>query len=193
LGLVLFVVGVYVALQLFGHIRLRFDAWFNAFASPQTRGYQLVQGWFALAEGGLAGKGLIGETSQPNLIPFGWTDLILAVIGHTVGLAGVLAVLMAFIVLLTRAFFIALRSRTDIHALAATGFAVVVGIQAGLIAGGVTRVLPLTGVTLPFVSYGGSSLLANFVILGCLVAISNAEGTTLAVRKHGVGARTEEA
>jgi cell division protein FtsW len=86
--------------------------------------------------------------------------------------------MMSFLILLTRCFFIALRSRSDLHALAAAGFGIVLGVQAALIAGGVTRVLPLTGVTLPFVSYGGSSLLSNFVILACLVAISHAENTT---------------
>ncbi len=122
--------------------------------------------------------GLAGADAQPHLIPFGWTDLILAAIGHTLGLGGVIAVVMAFILLLTRTFFIALRSNADLHALAASGFGIVLGVQAALIAGGVLRVLPLTGVTLPFVSYGGSSLLSNFVILGCLIAISNAESTT---------------
>jgi cell division protein FtsW (lipid II flippase) len=86
---------------------------------------------------------------------------------------------MMFIVLLTRCFFIALRSGSDLHSLAASGFGIVLCVQAALIAGGVTRVLPLTGVTLPFVSYGGSSLVSNFVILACLVAISNSEATTL--------------
>jgi cell division protein FtsW len=80
---------------------------------------------------------------------------------------------------MTRTFLIALRSRSDLHALAAAGFGIVLGLQAALIAGGVTRVLPFTGVTLPFVSYGGSSLLANFVILASLIAISHAESTTV--------------
>jgi cell division protein FtsW (lipid II flippase) len=132
-----------------------------------------------MAEGGVSGTGLAGSSAQPNLIPYGWTDLILVTVGHTLGLAGVLAVVMAFVVFLTRTFLIALRSRSDLHALAAAGFGVVLGVQAALIAGGVTRVLPFTGVTLPFVSYGGSSLLANFVVLACLMATSNAESTTL--------------
>jgi len=126
----------------------------------------------------VSGTGLAGVDAQPHLIPFGWTDFMLVTIGHTLGLAGVLAVVMAAVVFLTRTFLIALRSRSDLHALAAAGFGVVLGTQAALIAGGVTRVLPLTGVTLPFVSYGGSSLLANFVILACLMSISNAESTT---------------
>ncbi|MGH2759545.1 MAG: FtsW/RodA/SpoVE family cell cycle protein, partial [Actinomycetota bacterium] len=178
LGIILFAVAVWVALQAFPHVGVRFEAWQNPFADPQGSGYQILQGQYALAEGGVAGMGLVGPDTQPHLIPFGWTDLILAAIGHTMGLAGILAVVMAYIVLLTRAFFIALRSRSDLHALAAAGFGIVLGVQAAIIAGGVTRVLPLTGVTLPFVSYGGSSLLANFVILACLMAISNAEATT---------------
>ena len=177
-GIVLFAIGVYIALHAFGHVAVRFEAWLHPFDHPSTSGYQILQGQYALAEGSLAGKGLAGADAQPNLIPFGWTDLILAAIGHSLGLAGVLAVVMGFVVLITRSFFIGLRSTSDLHALAAAGFGVVLGIQAALIAGGVTRVLPLTGITLPFVSYGGSSLVANFVVLGCLVAISNAESTT---------------
>jgi peptidoglycan glycosyltransferase len=178
LGIILFAVAVWVALQTFTHVGVRFQAWLNPYGDPQHAGYQILQGQYALAEGGVAGMGLVGPDTQPHLIPFGWTDLILASIGHTLGLAGILGVVMGYVVLLTRSFFIALRSRSDLHALAAAGFGIVLGVQAALIAGGVTRVLPLTGVTLPFVSYGGSSLLANFVILGCLVAISNAESTT---------------
>jgi cell division protein FtsW (lipid II flippase) len=178
LGIALFAVGVYVSLRAFPHIQPRFDAWLHPFNNPDTTGFQILQGQYALAEGGVSGLGLAGPDAQPNLIPFGWTDLILAAIGHTMGLAGVLAVMAAFILLLTRTFLVALRSRSDLHAIAVSGFAVVTGVQAGLIAGGVTRVLPLTGVTLPFVSYGGSSLLANFAILGCLVAVSSAENTT---------------
>ncbi|MEX2394198.1 MAG: FtsW/RodA/SpoVE family cell cycle protein, partial [Actinomycetota bacterium] len=180
-GILLFAVGVYVALKTFNHVGVRFEAWLNPWADPQNSGFQILQGQYALAEGGLAGLGLAGEDSQPNLIPIGWTDLIVAAIGHTLGLAGLLAVMMAFVIFLTRAFFIALRSNGDLHALAASGFGIVIGLQGALIAGGVLRVLPLTGVTLPFVSYGGSSLVSNFVILGCLMAISNAESTTIHV------------
>lgn len=178
-GIALFAVGVYFMLQAFSHVGVRFTAWMDPWSDPQRSGFQILQGQYALAEGGMSGMGLAGDDTQPHLIPFGWTDLILAAIGHTLGLAGTLAVVMAYLVLLTRCFFIALRSGSDLHSLAASGFGVVLGVQAALIAGGVTRVLPLTGVTLPFVSYGGSSLLSNFVILGCLVAISNAESTTI--------------
>jgi cell division protein FtsW (lipid II flippase) len=178
MGIILFAIGVWIALHAFGHVQVRFDAWLHPYADPEKSGYQILQGQYAMADGGLSGQGLAGADTQVHLIPFGWTDLILAAIGHTLGLAGVLGVMMSFLVLLTRCFFIALRSRSDLHALAAAGFGIVLGVQAALIAGGVTRVLPLTGVTLPFVSYGGSSLLSNFVILACLVAISHAENTT---------------
>jgi peptidoglycan glycosyltransferase len=178
LGVLIFAVGVYVALQTFGHVETRFEAWLNPWGDPASSGYQILQGQYALAEGGITGMGLAGADAQPHLIPFGWTDLILAAIGHTLGLGGVVAVVMAFVLFLTRTFYIALRSNADLHALAASGFGIVLGVQAALIAGGVLRVLPLTGVTLPFVSYGGSSLLANFVILAALIAISNSESTT---------------
>jgi cell division protein FtsW (lipid II flippase) len=180
IGIILFTAGVFVALQTFSHVAVRFDAWLHPFADPQHAGFQILQGQYALAEGGLTGMGLAGPDTQPHLIPVGSTDMILAAIGHTMGLAGVLAVMMAFILLLTRTFYISLRSSGDLHALAASGFGIVLGVQTALIAGGVLRVLPLTGVTLPFVSYGGSSLVSNFVILGCLVAVSNAESTTTA-------------
>jgi peptidoglycan glycosyltransferase len=178
-GILLFAVGVYIALQAFSHVGVRFEAWRNPWADPEGSGFQILQGQYAMAEGGISGVGLAGEDAQPHLIPFGWTDLILTSIGYTMGLAGTIAIVAAFLVLLTRAFFISLRSGSDLHSLAASGFGVVIGIQAALIAGGVTRVLPLTGVTLPFVSYGGSSLVSNFVILACLVAISSSETTTV--------------
>jgi peptidoglycan glycosyltransferase len=177
-GLVLFGAAVYLAVHSFPHVAVRMVAWLHPYSDPQGAGYQLIQGQYALAEGGISGTGLAGALAQPNLIPFGWTDLMLITIGHTLGLAGILAVIMAMLLLMTRTFLIALRSRSDLHALAAAGFGVVLGTQAALIAGGVTRVLPFTGVTLPFVSYGGSSLLANFVILGSLMAISHNESTT---------------
>jgi peptidoglycan glycosyltransferase len=178
IGILLFAAGVWFALHTFSHVGVRFDAWLHPFQDPASSGFQIIQGQFALAEGGLTGMGLAGPDTQPHLIPVGSTDMILAAIGHTMGLAGVLAVMMGFLILLTRTFFIALRSSSDLHSLAASGFGVVLGIQTALIAGGVLRVLPLTGVTLPFVSYGGSSLVANFAILGCLIAVSHAESTS---------------
>lgn len=177
-GILMFAVAVWIVVQAFPHVGVRMDAWLNPWGDPQRSGYQIIQGQYALAEGGTTGTGLAGVDAQPHLIPFGWTDLMLVSVGHTLGLAGVVSVVMAGVVFLTRTFLIALRSRSDLHALAAAGFGVVLGTQAALIAGGVTRVLPLTGVTLPFVSYGGSSLLANFVILACLIAVSHAESTT---------------
>lgn len=183
-GIGLFGVGVYLILQNVPRIHTRFQSWLNPANDPQGSGFQILQGQYALAEGGLTGVGLASVDTQTNLIPVGWSDYAFATVGYTLGLAGTLAVIMAFVILLTRMFFIALRSRSDLHALAAAGFGVVTGIQAGIIAGGVTRVLPLTGVTLPFVSYGGSSLLANFAILGCLLAISGTESTTTTASDH---------
>ena len=188
IGILLFAVGVWITVQTFSHVGVRFDAWLHPWADPQRSGYQIIQGQYALAEGGVSGTGLAGVDAQPHLIPFGWTDLILVSVGHTLGLAGVISVVMAGVVFLTRTFLIALRSRSDLHALAAAGFGIVLGTQAALIAGGVTRVLPLTGVTLPFVSYGGSSLVANFVILACLMSVSHAEATTA----HPADAPAEE-
>jgi cell division protein FtsW (lipid II flippase) len=183
IGLVLFVIGAFVGYLAFGHVQLRLHIWLHALdaSKVQAQGYgQLAQSQFALATGGMAGTGL-GQ-GHPNLIPFAATDFIFSAIGEELGLFGSVAVLLLFVVLLGRGFRAALSREDSFSKLLAVGLTTALAFQAFIIIGGVTRLIPLTGVTLPFVSYGGSSLVANFVLLGLLVRVS---APSIAVRRHG--------
>ena len=136
------------------------------------QGYgQLAQAQFGMASGGIVGTGL-GQGS-PGLIPFAETDFIFAAIGEELGLLGTTAILLLYVVLVGKGLRIAMRAPDAFSTLLAVGLSTLVGLQAFVIVGGVTRVIPLTGVTLPFVSYGGSSLISNFVLLALLVRVSS--------------------
>ncbi len=185
IGLLLFAAGAYAGWALFDHVQLRVDVWLNALdpANVFEQGYgQLAQAQFAMATGGLVGTGL-GQGS-PGLIPFAPTDFIFAAIGEELGLLGTTAVLLLFVVLIGKGLRIgrALAPTDGFGALLATGLATIVALQAFVIVGGVTRLIPLTGVTLPFMSYGGSSLVSNFVLLALLVRLSSGP-----VEVRGVG------
>jgi len=130
----------------------------------------VAQAQFGMATGGLVGTGL-GKGS-PGLIPFASTDFIFAAFGEELGLLGTTALLLLYVVVVGKGIAIALRSSDGFGKLLAAGLATIIGLQTFVIVGGVTRVIPLTGVTLPFVSYGGSSLVANFVLLALLVRVS---------------------
>lgn len=170
-GLVLFSAGAYVAYKLFGYVRVRFQVWLDPFASPRGHGFQIVQSLFALATGGVWGTGL--GLGRPDLIPEVATDFIFSAAGEELGLAGTVALLCAYALFGMRVFGMATRCRDDFTKLLVTGLGTVFCLQTLLIIGGVTRLIPLTGVTLPFMSYGGSSLLANFVIVGLLLRVSD--------------------
>jgi cell division protein FtsW (lipid II flippase) len=173
LGLILFAAGAILGYAAFGHVQSRVHIWLHALEPDkvQAQGYgQLAQSEFAMATGGVAGTGL-GQ-GHPGLIPFAATDFIFAAIGEELGLLGVSAVLLLYVVLLGRGFRAALSREDGFSKLLATGLTAALALQAFIIVGGVTRLIPLTGITLPFVSYGGSSLVANFVILALLVRIS---------------------
>ncbi|HEX9235291.1 MAG TPA: FtsW/RodA/SpoVE family cell cycle protein, partial [Actinomycetota bacterium] len=172
LGLVLFVVGSLLGYAAFGHVQDRVTIWIHALepSHVHTDGYQLAQGQFAMATGGIVGTGL--GRGHPGLIPFAPTDFIFAAIGEELGLFGTTAVLLLFLVLVGRGFRAALAREDPFSKLLATGLTSAVALQAFIIVGGITRLIPLTGITLPFVSYGGSSLVANFVLLALLVRVS---------------------
>jgi cell division protein FtsW (lipid II flippase) len=176
IGLVLLVVGAALAYQLFEHVRVRVDIWRDPFADPSGAGYQVVQALIAFARGGLLGTGLgagLPMVGGRLPIPAIHTDFPLAALGEELGLIGVLAILGVYLVIIERGLRIAASAADDFRALLATGLALVVGVQAFIIAAGNLKLIPLTGITLPFVSYGGSSLVANAVVVGLLLALSD--------------------
>lgn len=170
-GAVLFGAAVVIAYQAFGHVQSRIDVWINPWADRESKGYQLVQSLYAFGSGGFQGTGL--GLGRPDVIPVATTDFIFAAIGEELGLLGTVAVVIAFMLLVGSAYRIAVQAQRPFSKLFAAGLATILGVQTFVIIGGVTRVIPLTGVTLPFVSYGGSSLVANFVILALLLRISH--------------------
>lgn len=170
-GLVLFSVGSFTAYHLFFVVRERVQVWLHPFDQIRTSGYQLVQSLFALATGGVWGTGL--GLGRPDLIPEVSTDFIFSAVGEELGLVGTTAVMCAYGIFGARVFGLATRCRDDFSKLLVTGIGTVFCLQTFLIIGGVTRLIPLTGVTLPFMSYGGSSLLSSFVIVALLALISN--------------------
>jgi cell division protein FtsW (lipid II flippase) len=152
-------------------IQVRIDTWLDPWADPSGRSYQVIQSILAVANGGLDGRGM--GMGAPGLVPVAHSDFIFTTIGEEHGLAGGIAVLILFAMLVVRGFIIAIRARSNFRRLLAAGIATYFGAQAILIIGGNLRLLPLTGVTLPFVSYGGSSLLTCFLALLILMQISN--------------------
>jgi cell division protein FtsW (lipid II flippase) len=176
IGLVLFLAGSTLMAQLFDHVRDRIDIWIDPFADPLGAGYKVVQSLHAFARGGLLGTGL--GAGLPTVggrlpIPEIHTDFPLAALGEELGLVGVVAILGCFLVIVQRGLRIGAAAADDFRAILATGLALVIGVQAFIIAAGNLKVLPLTGVTLPFISYGGSSLLANAIVIGLLLALSD--------------------
>jgi cell division protein FtsW (lipid II flippase) len=172
-GTSLFAVGSWFAWSRFAHVQDRVTVWLNPWRPDLIRdeAYQPVQALYALADGGVIGTG--PGLGTPDIIPAAPTDFIFAVIGEELGLAGAAAVIGAYLLLVGAGLRIAGRATNPFDKLLATGLSTLMGIQAFLIMGGVLRLLPLTGVTLPFLSYGGSSLLANYVLIALLVRISD--------------------
>jgi cell division protein FtsW (lipid II flippase) len=174
-GAGMFLIGSVLAYALYPHVRARIDIWLDPWADPSGRAYQVVQSLFALGSGGALGSGL--GYGFPGLVPEVHTDFIFAAIGEELGLAGAGAVMMLYILLVYRAFRAALLAPSPFRALLAGGLAVLLGLQVLVIVGGVTKFLPLTGVTLPLVSYGGSSVVATFILLGMVLAMSEKRPT----------------
>jgi cell division protein FtsW (lipid II flippase) len=171
LGAALFAVGSFLALKVIGHAHSRVQSWLDPWAHPATTGYQIIQGQFAIAAGGLFGQG--PGQSNASHIPEASTDLIFAVIASELGLVGATALLFGYILMVGSGLRIAVRCERQFEKLLATGLSLILGIQTFVIVAGVTRLIPLTGVTLPFVSYGGSSLIANYILLALLLRISH--------------------
>ena len=171
IGVVLFAIGAFFAYKQFGHVHTRVSIWIDPWADPQNKGFQLIQGLYAMAGGGITGTGL--GLGDPTRIPEVQNDFIFAAIGEELGLFGATAVLLAFMLMIGSSLRIALRSDRHFDKLLAGGLSTIIGVQAFIIIGGVIRVVPLTGVALPFVSYGGSSLVANYVLLAILMRISD--------------------
>lgn len=168
-----FVLGAFVSYQLFGHVRVRFDIWLNPWADPTGQAYQVVQSLFAFAAGGTWGTGL--GHGHPNLIPEVHTDFIFSAVGEELGLVGCTAIMLAYTLFFYRGIRIALSCTRELYMLIAAGLAVSFYLQAFIIIAGVTKFLPLTGITLPFISYGGSSMVSGFIMLGLLMAMAKKE------------------
>ena len=167
IGLALLAVGAFGMYQIMSHVQVRVAIWLDPFSDAQNLGYQIVQSLYSLADGGLAGVG-IGK-GMADIIPVVASDMIFAAIGEEMGLLGGSAVLLLFMLFAVRGLTTAARAKSDLAAFSAAGLTAAISFQAFTIVGGVTKLIPLTGVTLPFMSQGGSSLLASFVIVALLL------------------------
>jgi cell division protein FtsW (lipid II flippase) len=175
-SLAVFGVAAVACYYLFAHVRLRVEVWLNPWVDPQGRSYQIVQAMYAMASGGLGGRGL--GNGYPLYVPAVHTDYPFVAFAEEAGLAGSLALLLMYAILSVAGLGIALRARDQYRQLLATGLVSLIALQAVTIIGGNVRMMPLTGVTLPFVSYGGSSMLASWLIIGLLLRTSHEEAVS---------------
>jgi cell division protein FtsW (lipid II flippase) len=172
LGVLLFAAGAYITIRLFSQTQVRVNDMLDPWKYASTSGAQLVQSWYAMGSGGLGGSGL-GMGQGAGLIPVANTDFIFAVIGEEMGLLGSTMVVAAFLLIVGAGLRIAQSAKSEFAKLTAVGLTVIIGFQAFFIIGGIVRLLPLTGITLPFVSYGGSALLANYILIALLMRVSD--------------------
>ena len=176
LGIALFLLGFAVLALVFATVRERVATWLDPWADPLGTGYQTIQALHAFARGGLLGTGLgagLPAVAGQLPIPAVHTDFPLAALGEELGMTGVVAILGCYLVIVARGLRIAAGAADDVRALLAAGLALVIGVQAVIIAAGNLKLIPLTGITLPFISYGGSSLLVNGLVVGLLLAFSD--------------------
>ena len=180
IGFVLFAAGSVAAYFIFGHVRTRVQMWWDPFSDPDGAGYQLVQSLFSFATGGIFGTGL--GNGQPDTVPAASTDFIIAAFGEELGLVGFASILMLYTIVIVRGLRTAIATRESFGKLLAAGLASTLAIQLFIVVGGVTQLIPLTGLTTPWMSYGGSSLLANYVLLAILARISHSARRPLRTR-----------
>ena len=177
IGAALFAVGAWGIYQLTPHVQDRVSIWLDPWEDPYEKGYQLVQSIYAIASGGLfgagLGRGVLVRSSGEPYIPDLETDFIYSAIAQELGLAGAAAVVLLYLVFVYRGLRIAMEADDGFSKLLAAGLTATVAIQAFIIIGGVSGLIPLTGITLPFVSYGGSSVVANFILIALLLVVSN--------------------
>ncbi len=171
LGGLMFFGGAGIAYKVYAHVQVRVQTWIDPWPTASGKGFQIVQSLYAFGSGGISGTGL--ALGDPARIPAAYNDFIFAAIGEELGLFGTTAVLALFFLLVGAGLRIALRAEVAFDKLLATGLTAIIGLQTFIIIGGVTRLVPLTGVTLPFVSYGGSSLVINYVLIALLLRISH--------------------
>ena len=176
IGLIAFLIGGAILYQVVPHVRVRVDIWLDPFATASGSGYQVVQALHAFARGGLLGTGLgagLPPVGGVLPIPALHTDFPFAALGEELGLVGILGILGLYLVVIERGLRIAASAADDFRAILAAGLSLIIGVQAFIIAAGNLKLIPLTGITLPFISYGGSSLLASGLVIGLLVALSD--------------------
>ena len=173
IGLVLFLAGSVVASRLFSHVGERFDIWLHPFSgsNPQGNAYQLVQGLYGMGFGGVLGRGLGG--GQPYYTPLVQSDFIVTAFGEEIGLTGLMALLIIYGLIVQRGLRAAVSARDPFAKLLAGGLSFVLALQVFVIVGGVTRLIPLTGITTPFLSQGGSSLVASWMLIAVLIRVSD--------------------
>jgi peptidoglycan glycosyltransferase len=172
LGALMFGGAAFAAWRTFAHVQTRVDIWIDPWSRSLDKGYQIVQALYGIADGGVVGTGL--GRGSPDKVPEAQNDFIFAAIGEELGLIGATAILMSYLLIIGAGLRIALRTDRTFEKLLAVGLTTIVGVQAFIIMGGVIKVVPLTGITLPFVSYGGSSLLSNYILLALLLRLSDA-------------------
>ena len=170
-GTAMFAGAAVVAWRLFDHVQTRVDIWIDPWSRPFGSGYQIVQALYGFADGGVVGTGL--GRGNPGTVPAASTDFIFAAVSEELGMIGGAAVLMAYLLFIGAGLRVALRTEHTFEKLLAVGLTTIVGVQAFVILGGVVKLVPLTGVTLPFMSYGGSSLLSTYILLALLLRLSD--------------------